>query len=56
MKDSIYKETMWLCIWTKTEYAMFISIINKPDKKRRVYRRLDNLKEDNEDDEKDFLA
>ncbi len=34
-------------IWTKKEYAVFTSIMSKPELERRVYLRLANSEEDN---------
>ena len=56
MKDLIDKGTKRLLIWTKKEYAMFISIISKLDAKKTVYLRLANSNEDNKGEKKDFLA
>lgn len=40
----------------KKEYAMFLSIINRENTKKRIYLRLVNSEKNNEDDEENFLA
>ena len=56
MKDFVNKETGGLRIETEKKYAVFTSIISKPDAERRVYLRLANSEKDSEDDEKKLLV
>lgn len=56
IKNIIYKRTGKFDIWTKRNCAVFRGIINKPNAKKIVYLTLTNLKKDDEDKKKAFLA
>ncbi len=50
MKDLVGKVSRGTCIWTKDEYAEFTRGLSKPEVKRKVFLRLANAEEDEEED------
>ena len=51
MKDLIGEESRNTCIWTKDKYAEFIGKLSKPKIKKKVFLKLANPEEDEEEED-----
>lgn len=51
IKDLVNRILKDMCIWAKDEYAKFTTILNRPKIKKKIFQRLANIEEDDEEED-----